>query len=92
MTFDDISKSRKLLESVVAKTKTEEQRARAELLLRAFEYYEASAVSYLGLVKNKEYYENMNKKRYEMVNEFQKDPVLVHPLRFDEKRFDALKW
>jgi hypothetical protein len=97
VTYDDISKSRKLLEAVVAKTKTEKQRARAELLLRAFEYYEASAVSYLGLVKNirepgknKEYYENMNKKRYQLVNEFEDVPVLIHPVRFDKR--DMFKW
>ncbi len=98
VTYDDISKSRKLLESVVAKTKTKKQRARSELLLRAFEYYEASVVSYLGLVKNmrengknKEYYENINRKRYQLVDAFEKDPVLRHPLRFDE-RYEKLNW
>ncbi|MDY6949972.1 MAG: DUF4838 domain-containing protein [Thermodesulfobacteriota bacterium] len=98
VTFDDISKSRILLERVVAKTRTKKQRSRALLLLRAFEYYEASALSYLGLVegrrepgKGEEYYENMNKKRYRLVDEFEKDSVLIHPLRFD-KRCRKLNW
>jgi hypothetical protein len=43
-----IAKSRALLEATVTKAQTEEQRARARLLLRAFEYYEASAYAYLG--------------------------------------------
>jgi len=48
VTPDLIRRSRALLESTVAKTKTDAQRARARLLLRAFEYYEASAYAYLG--------------------------------------------
>ena len=44
----DIFDSRRLLETVVAKAKTRKQKARAELLLRAFEYYEASAFAYSG--------------------------------------------
>ena len=43
-----IERSRALLESTVKKTKTEDQRTRAELLLRAFEYYEASAYAYVS--------------------------------------------
>ncbi|MCF6158690.1 MAG: DUF4838 domain-containing protein [wastewater metagenome] len=92
VTYEDISKSRKLLESVLAKAKTPKQRARAEIFLKAFEYYEASAVSYLGLVKqiklpdkDRKYYEDMYKRRFELVNEFEKDPVLVHPVRFDKR-------
>ena len=42
----EIAKCRSLLEAVVAKTKTSQQKARAEILLRAFEYYEASALAY----------------------------------------------
>lgn len=45
---EEIVNSRRLLEHVVAKAQTDAQRARAKLLLRAFEYYEASAVSYGG--------------------------------------------
>ncbi|GBG07300.1 hypothetical protein PAT3040_01848 [Paenibacillus agaridevorans] len=46
VTVEMISESRVLLESAVAKAVTDKQKARASLLLRAFEYYEASALSY----------------------------------------------
>ncbi|MFQ6097090.1 MAG: MFS transporter, partial [Armatimonadota bacterium] len=42
----DVAESRRLLESCVAEAETPKQRARAELLLRTFEYYEASALAY----------------------------------------------
>jgi hypothetical protein len=45
---EDMTRSRELLESVVAKTKTPKQRARAELLMLAFDYYETSALTYAG--------------------------------------------
>jgi len=51
MITDEVAESRQLLESVVAKTRTLDQRTRANIMLRAFEYYEASAISYLGLKK-----------------------------------------
>ena len=93
VSYEDISKSRRLLETVLVKTKTKKQKARAEMLLKAFEYYEASTISYLGLVRNllqpdkdKEYYEDMSQKRLKLVDEFEGDPVLVHPLRFDKDK------
>jgi len=43
-----IARSRKLLEAAVSQAATEDQKARAQLLLRAFEYYEASAYAYRG--------------------------------------------
>jgi len=43
---DEIAQSREWLEAAVANAQTQEQRARANLLMRGFEYYEASAVSY----------------------------------------------
>ncbi|MBN1347186.1 MAG: DUF4838 domain-containing protein [Phycisphaerae bacterium] len=46
--LEKVKQSRSLLETVVKKTKTEDQRARAQSLLRAFEYYEASAYAYAG--------------------------------------------
>jgi len=46
VTDDDLATSRALLESVLAKTATPAQRARAELIMLAFEYYEASAVAF----------------------------------------------
>ncbi|WP_158560323.1 DUF4838 domain-containing protein [Paenibacillus contaminans] len=47
VTMEDMTVSRQLLESALAKAVTDKQKARASLLLRAFEYYEASAVSYM---------------------------------------------
>ncbi len=46
VTEDDVAKSRELLERAVAKACTTRQKARAKLLLKAFEYYEASAYAY----------------------------------------------
>ncbi len=46
VTDEDVSKSRQWLENVVAKAQTDQQRARAELLMLAWKYYEASAVAY----------------------------------------------
>ncbi len=105
---DEISRSRALLEAVVTKTKTAEQKARADLLFRAFSYYEASALSYAGLKKRgaavvggaeilapeetvtQEYYRNIAAKRHALVEEFQRDPVLRHPLEFE--RYKTLRW
>ncbi|GAA3408699.1 DUF4838 domain-containing protein [Paenibacillus hodogayensis] len=47
VTMDDITVSRQLLELALAKAVTDKQKARAAMLLRAFEYYEASAISYM---------------------------------------------
>jgi len=92
VTFDDISESRKLLETVIEMAETDEQKKRARLLFSAFEYYEASSLSYLGVMKGMreqgkpvEYYKKMHRKRKELVDAFEKDPVLVHPIRFDRK-------
>jgi hypothetical protein len=46
VTGEDVARSRALLEAVVAKAKTPRQKARAGLLMLAFEYYEASAVAH----------------------------------------------
>ncbi|WP_238177978.1 DUF4838 domain-containing protein [Paenibacillus contaminans] len=46
VTEAEIAESRSLLQSVAAKAVTDQQKARANMLLRAFEYYEASALSY----------------------------------------------
>ncbi|NOX53634.1 MAG: DUF4838 domain-containing protein [Planctomycetes bacterium] len=48
VTKPDIRRSRELLERAVKLARTEKQKARAKLLLRAFEYYEASALAYAG--------------------------------------------
>lgn len=46
VSLDEIAQSRAWLESAVAAAPTDEHRARAALLLRGFEYYEASAIAY----------------------------------------------
>ena len=46
VTDEDVAESRRLLESVLKKARTPKQKARAELLMLAFEYYEASAIAY----------------------------------------------
>ncbi len=46
VTPEEIAQSREWLETAVAKAGAEDQQARAKLLLRAFEYYEASAIAY----------------------------------------------
>jgi len=88
---DDIIKARDLLVQVLTRAQTEEERVRARLIFRAFEYYEASTISYLGLVKKDYgYLKAMNQKRMEFVDEFEKDPVLCHPLRPD--KYGELLW
>jgi hypothetical protein len=44
---DEIHTCRQQLEAVLAKAKTPEQKARAQVFLRAFEYYELTALAYL---------------------------------------------
>ena len=99
VTKEDLKQSRSLLESVLAKTATPMQNARAKMLLSAFEYYEASAKAYLT---RKEVYQahnsseeafealaqveegtNFDKKRQKLVNSFKNDPVLIHPTPYD---------
>jgi uncharacterized protein DUF4838 len=46
VTEEDVTRSRQLLENVVRQAKTDQQKARAYLLQRAFAYYEASALAY----------------------------------------------
>jgi hypothetical protein len=48
VTEEDMIKSRAWLEAVVRKADTPKQKTRAGLLLKAFEYYEASVVPYLA--------------------------------------------
>jgi hypothetical protein len=97
-----------LLELVVSKTKMPDQRARAIIIFRAFEYWEASAISYLELKEEdsklsdtqntrsgggkarKEHLKKIKEKRLTLIDEFQNDPILIHPLRFD--RYKGLQW
>ena len=43
---EDITQSRRLLEETISRCQTDQQRARAQLLEKAFQYYEASALAY----------------------------------------------
>jgi hypothetical protein len=97
--YEDITKSREWLEAVVQAAETDKQKARARLLLKAFEYYEASVISYLGLIKGDllpgksiAYYNAMHSKRYELLNNFEEDSVLVHPIRFDSLNLELLQF
>lgn len=94
----EMAVSRALLESVVAKAQTPKQQARAELLLQAFAYYEAAALSYprlvdaplndteaLALVDAFEQGLAWEAVRFGLLTAFQSDPVLVHPL--DARRY-----
>ncbi len=106
VTDEEIAESRSLLESVVDKTVTDQQEARANLLLRAFEYYEASALSYpkdvappadveSALAMLEDVVEHGEEKvewansRYDLVDEFKNDPVLIHQI--DPRPFE-LRW
>ncbi|MBP1993822.1 DUF4838 domain-containing protein [Paenibacillus eucommiae] len=91
VTAEDMAASRLLLEEVVAKAQTVEQKKRAALLLRTFEYYEASALSYPRVedtaipsneqeaLKMLDFIKEsrvMAKKRVELRNQFKGDPIL----------------
>ncbi|MGQ9731639.1 MAG: DUF4838 domain-containing protein [Candidatus Zipacnadales bacterium] len=96
----EISECRRLLEAAGANTQTDKQRARAELLLKAFEYYETSALTYPRLEENTQPLDSeqaalealeraarcadLVAKRQQLVAEIGKDPVLVHPLSMEQ--------
>ncbi|MFD0714469.1 DUF4838 domain-containing protein [Paenibacillus sp. GCM10027626] len=92
----DIAESRRLLELAVAHAGTEKQKVRAGLLLRAFEFYEASALSYpqigaidppkteqeaLAMLEVIARSYEMGNKRGQLINEFAKHPALHLPLK-----------
>lgn len=94
----DLEKSRQWMKEVVAKAKTSDQKARANILYRAFRLYEASVLSsiyemralsthlnsekealeMLGWV---EPYMKMKNRRWELVHDFDTDPILQDPNR-----------
>jgi hypothetical protein len=96
--LSDILQSRYLLEKTVMTAQTPAQKKRARFFLDAFEYYEASAISYWGLVSkqyniNQKTAEEMNQKRYCLIQKFEKDPLLRHSTRFDKvSQFPKLNW
>lgn len=85
VTLNDMQRSRQLLENVISKVKTKEQKVRADVILKEFEFYETSVLSYMnkGADGNPDLYSRMKKKREALLNNFRPDPVLVQPLRFD---------
>jgi hypothetical protein len=92
----EIAQCRAWLEEAVANAATEKQRGRGELLLRAFEYYEASALAYPrgedvdvapeteagALARLDESFAPAMyaQKRLDLARQFEDDPVLGHPL------------
>jgi hypothetical protein len=87
----DAAKSRQLIDEVVAKAQTDRQKARAKLLLRAFEYYEASVYGYprrseppaneteaKTLIRQGVNELVYGYKKSALLDEFAKDPVLKH--------------
>ncbi|NLB42680.1 MAG: hypothetical protein GX815_10585, partial [Clostridiales bacterium] len=91
---EEIRQSRVWLGAAVASASTEKQKARAELILKQFEYYEASALSYpkkvdaptnaedalLLLEESVNYQSKLDyaKKRFEILDSFEDDPILRH--------------
>lgn len=104
ITPEELARCRRWLEEAVAKAQTDKQRARGELLLKAFEYYEATALAYprttdVGIAPRTEEEALarldtefipvvMAEKRLRLVQEFEDDPVLVMPL--PPSRYSAL--
>ncbi|QDS99085.1 DUF4838 domain-containing protein [Adhaeretor mobilis] len=104
---DIIQRSRELLELTVGKTKTSKQKKRAELMLEAFEYYEASAYSYLASQKHLKTISNeeealefiaitlkggaMAEQRQTLLAKFGDHPVLVHPRPISIKQHERLR-
>lgn len=96
----EVVKSHDLLENVLAKATTDQEKKRANLLFKTFEYYEASVISYKGRkwyqgivtseMQGNAMYKEMAAKRLALINEFENNPILIHPTRFD--RFKNLRW
>ncbi len=102
--MEEIAQSREWLESAVAEAGTDDQIARAKLLLRAFEYYEASAIAYpremdaaaptteaeaLALLERGMRQSVLAKHRRELAGvEFKDHPFLHHCMDID--RYDAV--
>ncbi len=94
VSLDDVEESRQLMEAVVAKAHTPQQQKRAEILMRAFEYYEASVLSYPdnkpyepiesaaeGVAALNKMITKLEKaeQRLKMVDDFAGDEILQHP-------------
>ncbi|QNK58947.1 DUF4838 domain-containing protein [Paenibacillus sp. PAMC21692] len=95
LTKEEIAESRRLMELVVAYADTAQQQKRANLLMRSFEYYEASALSYprdkditppaaddeaVNLLLDNIASMEYAQKRMDLVNEFVGNPILEFQL------------
>ncbi|MBP1995098.1 DUF4838 domain-containing protein [Paenibacillus eucommiae] len=91
VTKEDMAESRRLMEQVMDKAQTGKQQTRAALLMRTFEYYEASALSFprtsavttpsneqeaLALLDDVKLSVELAKKRLELRKQFKGNPVL----------------
>ncbi|QTD54349.1 DUF4838 domain-containing protein [Sulfidibacter corallicola] len=99
LTHEDVTHSEYLLREVVAKSRTPEQKARAELFVQSFEWYRANALSYLGLVKGdmggrtKEELLAIDLERYALIEAGRDHPFLFQYVRFDRFRnLNLLNW
>ncbi|WP_391572524.1 DUF4838 domain-containing protein, partial [Cohnella sp.] len=105
VTAQEMEDSRSLLESVLAKAVTPQQKARAEMLFKQFEYYEASALSYpkketapeteqaalqmLELGASSQVKADYAAKRLALVDAYKNDPLLHHQV---DPYWDKLIW
>lgn len=99
---EEIAQSRAWLEEAHSRAITAPQKDRASILLRAFEYYEASAYSFWffvekrpGLVREPAFYKKMTQKRRQLVKDFESHPLLKQKFRFDQEgsvNLDLLNW
>ncbi|MBP1990082.1 DUF4838 domain-containing protein [Paenibacillus eucommiae] len=95
VTSEDLTYTKSLLESVVNKAQTAQQKKRAQYLLRAFDYYEASVLSFpsegvvvtpqneaeaLALVESSVLRMEKADLRQKLLTEFSTDPVLRQPV------------
>ncbi|MBP1995799.1 DUF4838 domain-containing protein [Paenibacillus eucommiae] len=98
VTKEDMAESRRLLELAVVNAGAGKQKTRAQLLLRTFEYYEASALSYpkkgtvntpaneqaaMTMLDDIEKSYAMAKKRKSLLNEFTSNLILDRTLKED---------
>ncbi|MBP1993877.1 DUF4838 domain-containing protein [Paenibacillus eucommiae] len=105
VTKADLTESRRLLELAVAHAGTGKQKKRAELLLRAFEFYEASALSYprgavdaptneqaaWDMLNDLKQSFEMGKKRKALIDQFTGDPVLNMTLTIYGGKWDGVQ-
>ncbi|MBP1992746.1 DUF4838 domain-containing protein [Paenibacillus eucommiae] len=105
VTKEEIADSRHLMEHVVGKAQTEKQKARAGVLMHAFEYYEASALSYpresgvtppanteqaLTLLEDSMLSMELAQRRIRLLEQFASDPVLMHPPGYKNPEWSGL--